>query len=55
MFGMTAILSMTISFRSWSESCLSTVNEFLTACAGCGRELVTLEAAGKLHHEASEG
>ena len=22
------------SFRSWSESCVSTVNKFLTACAG---------------------
>jgi hypothetical protein len=28
------ILSMTIPFDHDSESCLATVNEFLTACAG---------------------
>ena len=59
---------MTISFRSWSESCLSTVNEFLTDCPGAagrggarGRQLVTLKDAGdyitkvpKAEHEAAE-
>jgi cob(I)alamin adenosyltransferase len=55
------ILSMTISFRSWSESCLSTVNKFLTACAGAGaparharrcRQYIT--KLSKVEHEAPE-